>query len=157
MEDEEHEEQKREHERDERDDDDDMEDEEHEARKREHEHQPDNQQELRLWPESQYKQNSEENGMGVNVLLSNTATRQEKEEEIIGWAGACAQSVEQHEQPQSLKQAFARPDAQAYVQAAVQEIKQLQKYNSFKRMKRTAMHAARNHYPHDMYSLTRMT
>ena len=51
----------------------------------------------------------------------------------------CAASVEQYEQPQSLKQAFARPDAQAYVQATVQEIKQLQKYNSFKRMKRTEM------------------
>ena len=75
----------------------------------------------------------------MNVLLSNTSTRQEKEEEVIGWACACARSVDQHEQPQSLKQAFTRPDAQAYVHASVQEVKQLLKYNSFKRMKRTDM------------------
>ena len=123
---EEHEERKREHERDE---DDDMEDEEHEARRRDYEHQLDEQQQIRLWPESQYKENSGASELGVNVLLSNTSTRQEKEEEIIGWACACARSVDQHEQPQSLKQAFTRPDAQAYVHASVQEVKQLLKYN----------------------------
>ena len=71
------------------------------------------------------------------MLLSNT--KQAKEEEIIGWACACALNVEQIDQPQSLKQAFARPDAQSYVQASVQEVKQLIKYKSFKRLKRTDM------------------
>ena len=119
--------------------DDNMEDEEHEERRREHEQKLDDQYEIKTWPESKHKLNSDENGMGVNLLFSQTSARQENEKEVFGWACACALSVEEQEQPRSLKQAFARPDAETYVQASVQEIKKLLKYNSFKRVKRTDM------------------
>ena len=62
---------------------------------------------------------------------TNDPSRRRSEDDIHAWACMAMQTVEQSDQPNSIKQAYERPDAKLYDIAIKKEMKQFQKFKTF--------------------------